>query len=137
MSAASIDRSLSDIVKQLTQDLSALVRSEVALAKTELQQNIAKLGTGAGLLGGAGVIGLFALEFILLAVMFGIVALGLRAWLAALIVAVVLGIIAGVLAMSGKKTVQGASLAPTHAIDQMKTDINTIKADVARVRSRS
>ncbi len=137
MSTISTDRSLSDIVRELTQDLSALVRSEVALARTELQHSISRLGTGAGLLGGAGVIGLFALEFVLLTLMFGIVALGLSLWLAALIVAVFLGFVAGVLAMSGRKSVQGASLTPTHTIEQVKTDISTIKADVARVRSRA
>jgi uncharacterized membrane protein YqjE len=130
------DRSLSDIAKDLTGDLSELVRSEITLAKTELQENIGRLGTGAGLFGGAGVVGLFAFEFVLLALLFGLVSLGLQAWAAALIVAVVLGIIAAVLAMRGKKTVAGASVAPARAIAHLKTDAQAIKAEVDRARSK-
>src|SRR5215212_9560789 len=130
MNVAEPDRSLGDIVKQLTSDLTQLVRSEVALAKTELQENIGRLGTGAGLFGGAGVIGLFAVEFILLALMLGLVALGVGAWVAALIVGVVLSIIAAVLAMRGKKTVAGVTVAPTHAIDHMKSDAGAIKTEI-------
>ena len=128
------DRSLADIAKDLSGDLSRLVHTEIALAKTEIQQNVARLGTGAGLLGGAGFIGVFALEFVLLALMFGLTALGLRLWLSALIVAVVLGIVAAVMVMTGKKKMQGASLAPTHAIEQMKSDVETIKNDLKNVR---
>lgn len=128
------DRSFADIVKDLTADLSRLVRGEIALAKTELQQNIARIGSGAGLFGGAGVVGLFAVEFILLAILFGLVALGLPAWAASLIVGVVLGIVAAVLAMSGKKAVAGASVAPAHAIEHMKADADAIKSEIDRVR---
>jgi uncharacterized membrane protein YqjE len=136
MSASGSDRSIGEIVKDLSSDLSHLVSSEIALAKTELQANIARLGTGAGLFGGAGVIGLFAVEFILLALMFGLVAAGLRAWLAALIVGLVLGAVAAVLAMRGKKSVAGASVAPTHAIQHVKNDVEAIKTEVDRARSR-
>lgn len=132
--ATSSDRSLAEITKDLTSDLSRLVHTEIALAKTEIQQNVSRLGTGAGLLGGAGFIGVFALEFILLALMFGLSALGLSLWLSALIVAVVLGVVAAVLAMRGKKSMQGASLTPTHAIEQMKTDVEVIKNDLKNVR---
>ena len=132
--ATSSDRSLAEITKDLTSDLSRLVHTVIALAKTEIHQNVSRLGTGAGLLGGAGFIGVFALEFILLALMFGLSALGLSLWLSALIVAVVLGVVAAVLAMRGKKSMQGASLTPTHAIEQMKTDVEVIKNDLKNVR---
>ena len=128
------ERPISDVVKSLGDDVTRLVRGEFALLKTELQHNLAKLGTGAGLLGGAGVVGLFALQFILLALMFGLIAMGLAAWISALIVGVLLGVIAAVMAMSGKKTVSSTSVAPTQAIDQMKTDAAIIKDDVDRLR---
>jgi hypothetical protein len=134
MSAATPDRPLADVAKDLGSDFSHLIRSELNLVKAELQQNMSRLGTGAGLFGGAGVIGLFALEFLLLALMFGLIALGLKAWLAALVVGVVLGIVAAVLAARGKKTVEGTSVAPAHAIEQIKTDARAIKAEVDRTR---
>ena len=130
------DRGIADVLKNLVSDLSHLFRSEIALAKTEMQANIARIGTGAGLLGGAGIVGLFGLEFLLLAVMFGLVAAGLRVWLAALIVSVILFVIGGVLAASGRKAVS-TGVAPTHAIEHAKQDIAAIKADVKDIRSRS
>ena len=134
MSSAPSDLSIGNGIRQLSHDFSELVRSEVALAKTELQENISRLGTGAGLLGGAGVIGLFAVEFVLLALMFGMIALGLSAWAAALVVGVVLGLAAAILAMKGKKNVSNASLAPTRTIEHVKNDA---QSDLDRLRRRS
>lgn len=130
------DRPLSEIVKDLGNDLTRLVRGEIALLKSELQHNLTKIGAGAGLLGGAGVIGLFALEFLLLAVMFGLAAAGVSLWLSALILAVLLGAVAAVLAFSGKKNVQNASVAPTETIEQVRTDAAVIKDDVERLRNK-
>ena len=130
------DRSITDVVKNLVADISHLFRSEIALAKTEMQANIARVGTGAGLFGGAGIVGLFGLEFLLLAAMFGLIAAGLGAWIAALIVGVILFAIGGVLAARGKKAVS-AGIAPTHAIEHAKQDVAAIKADLKDLRSRS
>lgn len=130
------DRPLSEVLRSVGDDLGRLIRGEITLLKTEMRENAAKLGAGAGLFGGAGLVGLFALECLLLAVIFGLVALGLPAWASALIVGVVLAIIAGVLALTGKKTVANASLAPNETIAQIKTDAAMLKSDVDRLRSR-
>ena len=136
MSAHPSDRPLSEVLRSIGDDLSRLMRGEIALLKTELQHNVARIGSGAGLLGGAGVVGLFALEFILLAAMFGISAMGLPLWGSALILGALLGIVAGVLAMSGKKKVSGASVAPVETIEQVKADAAVLKHDIDRIRSR-
>ena len=130
------NRSLPEIVKDLSADLGQLVHNEIALAKSEIQENVARLGTGAGLLGGAGVVGLCALEFVFLAIMFGLVALGLSAWLAALIVAVALGVIAAVMALRGKSKVANASVVPSAAIASIKKDVTLLKHDVTELGSR-
>ena len=130
------ERPIGDILKTLGDDLKRLVREEMTLLKRELQENLTRLGTGAGLLGGAGVIGLFALLFLLLAVMFGLAAAGLQLWLAALIVGIALAVVAGVLAMGGKKSVSSAHIAPEETIEQVKTDAAVIKHDVDHMRSR-
>jgi len=127
------DRSLSDIVKSLGDDLGRLLRGELALLKSEMRDNVAKIGTGAGFFGTAGIVALFALEFILLALVFDLVAVGLPAWAAALIVGVVLAAVAGVLAMRGKRNVASASVVPRETIDQIKTDAAAIKDDVQRL----
>ena len=58
------DRSLGEIVGDISHDLTTLVKQELELAKTELKEEAGKAGKGAGLLGGAGVSGLLALIFL-------------------------------------------------------------------------
>lgn len=130
------ERSLGNIIKDLTADLSMLFRSEIALLKLEIKDAIAKLGTGGGLLAAAAFLGLIGLAFLFVTITLGLVALGVPAWLSALIVTLVLFGAAAVLGMMGKKKLQTVNFVPTEAIDHIKTDIDTLKADVARVRSR-
>ncbi|HJU96503.1 MAG TPA: phage holin family protein [Jiangellaceae bacterium] len=116
------DRSLGDIIGEIAEDLSRLVRQEIDLAKTEARQEVTKLGKGAGMLGGAGL----AAHLLLL---FGSVALMLvlgRAMpldLAALIVAVIWAIVAAVLAARGRRQLQ--SFDP-----KLETTTQTLKEDV-------
>jgi uncharacterized membrane protein YqjE len=130
------ERSLGTIIKDLTADLSNLFRSEIALLKLEIKESVAKLGTGGAMLGAALFLGLFGLAFLFVTITLGLVALGVPAWLSSLIVTVVLLGTAGVLALMGKKKLQGVNFVPSDSIDHIKGDIDALKADVARVRSR-
>lgn len=130
------DRTLGTIVKELTADLSTLFRSEIALLKLEVKDTVAKLSGGAALFLGAAFLGIFGLGFLFVTIVLGLVRLGVPAWLSALIVTVALFIIAGVLAIMGKKKFAAVQFVPTESIEQIKTDIDTIKADIARVRSQ-
>jgi len=130
------ERSLGTIIKDLTADLSMLFRSEIALLKLELKEAAAKLGVGAALLGGAMFLGLIGIAFLFVTITLGLVALGVPAWLSSLIVTVVLFAAAGVLAMLGKKKLEDVDFVPNQAIEHIKSDIDALKADVARVRSR-
>jgi len=134
--ASEAERSLGTIIKDLTADLSNLFRSEIALLKLELKESVAKLGTGGALLGAALFLALFGLAFLFVTITLGLVALGVPAWLSSLIVTVVLLVVAGVLALSGKKKLQTVNFVPSESIDHIKGDLDTLKADVARVRSR-
>jgi hypothetical protein len=94
------DVSLGELVGQAKQELTTLVHQEVALAKLE----VAKAGKGAGMLGGAGVVALYGVGFLLLAATFGLGAVMPLGWAAA-IVAVVCLAIAGILALTGKRAI--------------------------------
>jgi uncharacterized membrane protein YqjE len=130
------DRSIGTIIKDLTADLSMLLRSEIALLKLELKEAAAKLGGGAAMMGAALFLGLIGLAFLFVTITLGMIALGLPAWLSSLIVTVVLFVAAGILVVMGKKKLQGVNFVPSEAIEHIKTDIDTLKADVARARSR-
>lgn len=129
-------KSIGTIVKELMENISALFRSEIALLKWELKDTLAKVGTGAGLFAGAAFIAFFGLAFFFVTIVLGLVAIGVPAWLSSLIVTVLLFVVAGVLAMLGKKKFAAAQFMPTESVDQIKSDIHTIKADIERVRSR-
>jgi uncharacterized membrane protein YhiD involved in acid resistance len=106
------------------------------LLKLELKEAAAKLGGGAALLAGALFLGLIGIAFLFVTITLGLVALGVPAWLSALIVTIVLFAAALVLALLGKKKLEQVELVPSEAIEHIKSDIDTLKADVARVRSR-
>ena len=133
---ADSERSLGTIIKELSADLSMLFRSEIALLKLEIKDTVAKLGGGIGLFAGAMFLALVAVAFLFVTIVLGLVALGVPAWLSALIVTVVLFVVAGVLAMMGKKKFAAAQFVPTQSVEQIKSDIETIKSDIARARSR-
>jgi uncharacterized membrane protein YhiD involved in acid resistance len=134
--ATEADRSLGKIVKDLTADLSSLFRSEIALLKLEIKDMVAKLGGGVAMFAGALFLGLIGLAFLFVTAVLGLVALGVPAWVSSLIVTVVLFIGAGVLAMMGKKKFAAVKFVPSESVEHIKSDIEVLKADIARVRSR-
>ncbi len=95
------ERTLGQLVAQASDDLSGIVRAEIALAKAELRGDVKNAALGGGLFGAAGYLGLLASILLVIAAAYGLVAAGLSPWLAFLIVAVVLLLIAGVLALVG------------------------------------
>lgn len=133
--AADTDRTIGTIVKELMENISALFRSEIALLKWELKDTGTKLGGGAAFFAAAIFVALCGVAFLFVTIVLGLVALGVSAWLSALIVTVVLFVVAGVLALMGKKKFEATAFVPKESVQQIKTDIEAIKADIARVRS--
>jgi Protein of unknown function (DUF1469). len=134
--ATDADRTLGKIIKDLTADITMLFRSEIALLKLEIRDMFAKLGGGTALLTIALFLGLFGLAFLFVTITLGLIALGVPAWVSALIVTVVLFAGAGVLAIMGKKKFAAVKFVPTESVEHIKSDIEMLKADIARVRSR-
>ena len=126
------DASTGQLIGQLTEQLSRLVRDEARLAQAEVSQKAKKLGVGAGLFGGAGLLAFFGLAVLIAAAVLAL-DLVLPAWLAAVVVAVVLFAVAGVLALVGKKDVAQASPpVPTQAIAGVQADIAAVKQGLSR-----
>lgn len=119
------DPSLGELVSQLTEQTSRLVRDEVELAKTELAASAKHVGVGAGLFGGAGLLAFFGVATLVAAAVAGL-ALAVDVWLAALIVGVALLVVAGVGGLLGKKQVTQAG-PPERTIDNVKKDVAQIK----------
>ncbi|WP_341394118.1 phage holin family protein [Arthrobacter sp. G119Y2] len=93
--------SLGDLLGQVTQDMSTLMRQEVELAKVELKQSATRASKGAGMFAGAAVAGYFVLLFLSIALWQALGHLIGLGW-SGLVVALIWGIIAAVLAMRGR-----------------------------------
>jgi hypothetical protein len=124
--------STGQLIGQLTEQISSLVRNEARLAQAEVTQKAKRFGVGAGLFGGAGLFAFLGLAVLVAAAVLALAAV-LPDWLAAVIVAVVLFAIAGALALVGKKDVERASPpVPTQAIAGVQADIAAVKQGMAR-----
>ena len=129
------DRPIGDLLKQLSEETTTLVKQEIDLAKAEMTEKGKQAGIGAGMFGGAGVSGLLALIFLSFA---GMAALdtSIAGWLAALIVGVVWTAVAAVLALQGKNKVQEAvPPAPEQAIESSKEDVEWAKSQAKSART--
>lgn len=113
--------SLGELVGRLGQDLSRLMRAEIALAKAEAKEDALHAARGAGMLAGAGVAGHLLLIFASLALMFGLGAWMPLGW-AALIVAVVWAVVAAVLAASGRSNLRRIPPPMEQTVETVKED---------------
>jgi amino acid transporter len=104
----------------------------VRLAQAEVTQKAKRLGLGAGLFGGAGVVALLGVNALVTAVVLALANV-LPGWLAAIIVAVVLFLVAGVLALLGRRDVQKAAPPlPTGTLASVQADVATVKEGIHR-----
>jgi uncharacterized membrane protein YqjE len=119
-----------ELLKQLSQETSTLVRQELELAKAEMTEKGKRAGVGAGMLGGAGVSALLMLGA-LTATVIGLLDRAMVFWLAALIVTLIWAAIAGVLALRGRDQIQEA----TPPMPEQTQE--TVKEDVAWAKTRA
>jgi len=121
------DRSLGELLSEVTADLSTLMRQELELAKAELQQSASRAGKGAGMLGGAGVAGYFVLLFLSVALWWAIGSATGLGW-SAVIVAVIWGIIAAILYTMGRNSLKSVRGIPKTA-DTVKKIPDALKGN--------
>ena len=119
--------STGELVKQLSEQTTTLVRKEIELAKAELTAKGKVAGQGAGMFGGAAVAGLLALGT-LTVVILSLLDKAMDLWVAALIVTLVYGAVAAVLAMRGRDRVkEGMPPAPEQTVETVKEDVQWAK----------
>jgi uncharacterized membrane protein YqjE len=112
MASGETDKSLGDVVSEVSEKASLLVREEIELAKAEITEKVTKLGKGAAALAAAAVLAVFAMIYLFHAL----------AWffvdLATVGVIVMLGVIAGALGVRWLKG--GSPPTPDLAIEEAK-----------------
>lgn len=121
------DASLNELVTQVTQQVSTLLRDEIRLAQLEMTKKAKRAGMGAGLFGGVGIFAVYGLLCLVAAAVLALVG-PLGTWLAALVVGGGLFVLAGMAALVALPLMKAASPpAPTEALAEVKQDVNAIK----------
>jgi len=121
------DASAGELVKQLSEQVSRLIRDELKLAEYEMTRKAKRMGRGAGMFGGSGLVALYGIGCLLAAAIIGLASV-LPAWAAALIVGGALLVIAGVAALMGKSQVSKAvPPMPEQTVQSVKADVEEIK----------
>jgi uncharacterized membrane protein YqjE len=124
------DQSTSELVQRASEQITVLVRDEIALAKAELTEKAKHAGIGVGLFGGSGALALYGVGT-LIATLIIVLDLMMPLWLSALIVTVVLFAVAGILALLGKRQVSRAvPPEPEATIESVKADVDEVKQAV-------
>jgi uncharacterized membrane protein YqjE len=122
------DQGLGDLVRELSGQLSTLVRQEVELAKTELTEKGKKAGIGAGLLGGAAIAALLMLGT-LTALLVLALDTAMPAWAAALIVMLIWAAVAAALALIGRSKLREVGKPmPEKTVETVKEDVQWLKS---------
>src|SRR3954470_2150366 len=132
--ANNADASFGDLAARLSEQASRLVRDEFALAQAqaEAKEKAKRLGVGVGKFGMSGVLAMFGGMSATAAAVLGLANV-LPGWLAALAVAAVLFMVAGIVALSGKRSVRRAApLVPTEAVRSAKADVAAVRQAVKR-----
>jgi uncharacterized membrane protein YqjE len=121
------ERGMAELVKDLSGQVSTLVRQEVELAKAEMAEKGKKAGVGAGMFGGAGVSAVLMLGS-LTAFLIIVLALVLPAWASALIVTAVWAAVAAVLGLQGRaKLREIGKPVPEKTVETVKEDVQWLK----------
>ncbi len=129
------ERPLGEVARDLTRDVSLLVRQEVELAKAERAEKGRMAAPGLGMIGGAGVVGLMAAGA-MTAFLILVLSIVMPEWASAFIVGVVLAAIAYLLVKQGKERVSEAGApVPEQTIETVKEDVEWAKTRATSARS--
>ena len=125
-------RSTAELVKQLSEQVTVLIRDELKLAQLEMTRKGKQAGIGAGLLGGSGLVALYGVGCLIACAVIAISGV-VAAWLAALVVGAALLAAAAVAALMGRGRLQKTvPPVPEEAVSSVKADVEEIKERTRR-----
>jgi len=126
---SSSDRSLTSLIKELANDVTAVFTKEVALAKSEVSHSVHEAKTGAVSMLTGGSVLYAGVLFLLLAAVVGLSKV-VELWLASLIVGGVVTLIGLIMVQSGKKKLEPSALTPRHTMNSLHKDREAVKGAV-------
>jgi xanthine/uracil permease len=125
------NRSVGALLRDLANDVTALIRQELMLARTETQDKLHQTITAVVAMIAGALVAFAALIILLDALVYGLTEAGLQRWLAALIVGGVVAIIGFILVRKGQNDLSASRLAPDRTAANVRKDINLVKEQVS------
>lgn len=126
------ERSTGELVKQMSEQVSVLVRDELKMARLEMTQKGKQAGVGVGMFGGSGLVALYGIACLIAAAIIAISGV-ISAWLAALIVGIALLVVSAIAALIGRARLKRATPAvPQQAVEGAKADVEEVRERMHR-----
>jgi hypothetical protein len=124
------DRSLKDLIGDLSSSITTLFRKEIQLARAETSEKVTQVAVAIGSIAGGAILALAALIVLLQALVIALAAAGVPAGWASLIVGAVVAVIAYALIHKGTNDLKASNLAPSRTVDSLKRDAQVAKEQV-------
>jgi hypothetical protein len=121
------DRSLRQLLGDLSENIATLFRKEIQLARAETSEKITQVGVAIGAIAGGAILALAALIILLQALVIGLTEAGIPAGWSALIVGVVVAVIAYILIHKGTNDLKAGNLAPDRTMSSLRRDAQVAK----------
>ena len=131
MATRTEDRSLSELLSEVTGEIATLFRKEVELARVETSEQVSRAAKAGAMLGAAAVVGFLTLVLLAFAAAWGLSEV-VPEGVAFLIVGLVFGLVAAVLASAGKKKIAAVNPVPDQTVQTLKADVQVAKDSFAR-----
>jgi uncharacterized membrane protein YqjE len=119
-------RPLKQILQDIVNHVSNIIRSEVRLAQTEVREDVTRYAKASSFVGIAGALAFYAVGFLLLSAVYALQTV-MSPWLAALLVAVGVGIAATIPYLIGRKKLTQVSLRPDKTIQSLEENVKWVK----------
>ena len=124
------ERPLGELFSELAQNLQALLRKELELAKVEMQEQVSTAAKGAAMFAAMAIVGFVALLLLSFAAAWGLAA-AIPTGLAFLAVAAVYLVAAAVLFAQGRKRLTGLNPVPTETMQSVQEDVQQVKSSLS------
>ena len=122
------DRSLGELLGEMTSSLSTLMRKEIELARVELKEEVRQAGKAGGMLGGAALVGYLGALLLSLALALGLSdALDADPWVGLLVVGVIAVGVAAFFGVQGRNKLQQIDAVPQQTVQTLKEDVQWVK----------
>jgi hypothetical protein len=125
------ERSIGELVGDLTRQIGTLVRQEIDLAKAETSATARAAGRDAAMIGVGGALVHAAFLAAMVTVALALIEAGIDPWLAAFVVAAVVAIAGAALILRGRSGLASADFTPRRTVETLKDDAELAKEQLS------